>query len=63
MRWLIFLLSSVPFVVPFRWYPDGDFFSDAIAVFFVLIFVLCSRQMRSSRLVLIGFLFSGLVVF
>lgn len=63
MRWLIFLLSSVPFIVPFRWYPDGDFFSDALAVFFVLVFVLCSRQMRSSRLVLIGFLFSGLVVF
>lgn len=61
VRWLIFCLVSVPFVVPFRWYPDGDFFSDVISVFLALIFVIASREMRCSPLVLIGFALAGLI--
>ncbi|PAV47647.1 hypothetical protein CK486_11330 [Pseudomonas sp. HAR-UPW-AIA-41] len=62
VRWLMFCLVSVPFVVPFRWYPDGDFFSDTIAVFFALLFVIASKELRCSSLVLIGFSLAGLIL-
>lgn len=58
----MFCLVSLPFIVPFRWYPDGDFFADAIALFFALLVVCTARSIRFSPMVFVG-IFISLVVF
>lgn len=62
MRWLIFCLASLPFLVPFRWYPDGDFFADVIALSFALLIVCMARSIRFSPMVFTG-LAIALVIF
>ncbi len=47
-----FFICGVSFVLPFRGYPDGDFYSDAMAVIFSLFVVVCfGRRMAVTNLV------------
>lgn len=63
MRWLIFFLVSLPFIIPFRWYPDGDFFADAIAFFFALLIACITRKIRFSPIVLVGLMIALIIIF
>ncbi len=68
MFYVGFLISSLPFILPFRDYPSGDFYSDACALFiatFAVTFFFKSFSIGREILLFIGlavlFLLSGII--